>query len=223
MLLVGDIQLYQTRPVKKIGAITSPSKGNSEGRFTAYLGCHRTECREVATVSGDYRREEVTIWDAWAEHNGTGYANTYAVHSFHPAPSIISIPASLNDLAKNHLTKAFDLFWNDYASCANRLRIVVEHLLDQFDIPRKAENGKYVDLNFRIGEMTKVRPDQADFLNALRWVGNAGSHDGVVDFDDLLHSFEMLEHVLTELLGDARAAMRAEAQRIIAAKGKAKL
>jgi hypothetical protein len=61
---------------------------------------------------------------------------------------------------------------------------------------------------------------QEVYLDALRWLGNVGSHDGIVDFDDLLSCFEMLEHAMVELLEGREEKRRAEANRIIAAKGK---
>ncbi|WP_417435713.1 DUF4145 domain-containing protein [Hoeflea sp.] len=192
----------------------------SEGRFIAFMVCDYGFCGEVATVAGDYRSEEHAQWE---EHTGQEERYTityYSIFSFRPAPPIIKTPKNLNSEAKRHLNKAYDLFWNDHASCANRLRIVVEFLLDQFQIERQRANGGYRSLSERLEQMTKIKPEQEEFLSALRWLGNAGSHDGVVDFEDLIICFDMLEHVMIELLDGRREKMSAEAKRIIASQGK---
>ncbi len=92
--------------------------------------------------------------------------------------------------------------------------------LDQFNIERDNAKGDPLNLASRIEKLTKTKPDQADYLNALRWLGNAGSHDGIVEFDDLLSCFDMLEHAMIELFEGREEKRRAEAKRIFAAKGK---
>jgi len=192
----------------------------SEGNFIAFMVCNNGFCGEVATVAGDYRSEEHAQWDEHSEQEERYTTTAYRIFSFRPAPPIINIPKNLNSDAKRHLKKAFELFWNDYASCANRLRIVVEYLLDQFQIERQGADGGYRSLSGRLKQMKDVKPEQEHLLSALRWLGNAGSHDGVVDFKDLISCFEMLEHVMIELLEERRAKMDADAKRIIAAQGK---
>lgn len=39
-------------------------------------------------------------------------------------------------------------------------------------------------------------------LMALKWLGNAGSHDGSLNKDDLLDAFEVLDHVLAEIIDE---------------------
>jgi hypothetical protein len=37
-------------------------------------------------------------------------------------------------------------------------------------------------------------------IYAIKWLGNAGSHDGdAVSMDDVMDSYELLEHILEEL------------------------
>jgi hypothetical protein len=191
----------------------------SEGSFIAFMVCKGVLCGEVVAVSGDYRCDE-HVQQVNDEEEQTFTTYNYRIYSMRPGPPLIEAPKKLNADAKRHLKKAFELFWTDSASCANRLRIVVEYLLDQFDIERDTAKGDPLNLASRIEKLTKTKPDQADYLNALRWLGNAGSHDGIVDFDDLLSCFDMLEHAMIELFEGRDEKRRAEAKRIIAAKGR---
>lgn len=52
---------------------------------------------------------------------------------------------------------------------------------------------------------------------ALKWLGNAGSHDRTVSKSDLLDAFEILEHALAEII-DRRSAKVAELAKKLAKK-----
>lgn len=193
----------------------------SAGRFKGFLRCDRPLCREIVVVAGSFQTQYHYEYDDETEEQITHEATDYRPYVMRPAPEIIEYPRKLNNASKEHLLRSFELFWVDYASCANRLRIVVEFLLDQFMVDRKSSKGGYLDLSVRIDKLAASHPDQKEFLDALRWLGNAGSHDGVVSLSDLLDCYEMLEHLLVELLEEKRSKMSAAAKRIIAAKGKA--
>jgi hypothetical protein len=49
-------------------------------------------------------------------------------------------------------------------------------------------------------------------LMALKWLGNTASHEGNVSREDLLDAFEILEHILVELI-DQRSVRVAELAR----------
>lgn len=190
------------------------------GRFKGFVRCDRQFCGEIVVVAGNYTTEFHHHYDDDSDTPVTDEATSYRPHIMSPAPEIIQYPKKLNKDSKEHLLRSFALFWADYASCANRLRIVVENLLDQFEVERENDKGDFLNLASRIEKLARTKPDQADYLNALRWLGNAGSQDGDVDFNDLLSCYDMLEHAMFELFEDRDAKRRAEAKRIIAAKGK---
>lgn len=144
----------------------------------------------------------------------------------YPAPPIITWPDKLNKTTAEHLRAAFGLFWSDRGSCANRLRIFVEVFLDDLQVPRDGlkrnkRQGKF-DLSERIDALDAARRGHSKALTALRHVGNAGSHEGDADFEDLLDCFELLEDVLIELIDERRAKLEAKADALISRKGKPK-
>jgi len=57
-------------------------------------------------------------------------------------------------------------------------------------------------------------------LNALRFVGNVGSHEEVLERDVLLDAFEIYEHILEELIGKLPEAIQALAAALIASRGR---
>ena len=58
-----------------------------------------------------------------------------------------------------------------------------------------------ISLHARIEKFKQTDTRSAEYLSAIKWIGNAGSHANVDELsrDDLLSGFELFEHVL-ELL-----------------------
>lgn len=197
----------------------------SEGCFVSMRECDFGFCGEICVVSGHYRMEEHIEWGHGNDDEPERLESyTYQIQSFQPAPHIIKIPKKLNKDSRLHLVKACELFWVDYGSCANRLRIVVEFLLDQLSIARIGLKGKRknarLDLADRIDLLALARPGHEQALTALRYVGNLGSHEGDGDFEDILDCFELLEDAITELIESRREKLAAKAKDIIDRKGK---
>jgi hypothetical protein len=57
-----------------------------------------------------------------------------------------------------------------------------------------------LSLHARLDAFATTEPVVGPKLMALKWLGNAGSHDGEVSKADLLDAFEILEHALGEIV-----------------------
>lgn len=189
------------------------------GRFTTLLLCDHGFCGEVVSVAGEYEEREQSSWDSQTEEEVQFTVTKYWLHSLAPAPRIIDEPEKLNSESKWHLQRAFALFWVDRGACANSLRITVEYLLDQLDVPREGPKGNKknvrLDLFDRITLLGERRPGHDVTLNALRMVGNAGSHEGEADFEEVLDCFALLEQAMIDLIEERREKLAAKAQLII--------
>lgn len=124
--------------------------------------------------------------------------DNYVVKGFYPAPPIIEISPQTPKSVANELVAAFSLFWVDLGACANKLRIRVEQTLDALDVPA-ARN-----LDKRIKDFQNIDPDHADTFDALRRVGNVGSHEGNLGRKTILQAFEIYEHALRNLFNPDR-------------------
>ena len=77
-----------------------------------------------------------------------------------------------------------------------------------------------VSLHDRILDFGRSEPLLSEKLLAVKWVGNAGSHDGAMPTrEDLFECFDLLEHVLEEVVEQRSAQLRLLAKRITRAKG----
>lgn len=188
-------------------------------RFVALLKCDVAHCGEIVAVGGNRVAELFQDDEARVQNWESALVPLFV----RPAPHIIPVSKELPELCSAHLRKAFELYWLDKAACANRLRIFVERLMDHFQVPPEGKGQKkkkhHLDLFERIAEFDAMKPGHKDALDALRYVGNYGSHKGQADIEALLDCFELLEDALAELIDNKKAVLAAKAQRLIKNKG----
>lgn len=178
-------------------------------RFTCFLVCDKSSCGEVVAVSGTSSHSYHVQYDEHIEEHVEFHGRYYAPISMHPAPHIIGTSRKLNKVCKNDLEASFALLWADPAACANRLRTFIEHLLDQFEIPRKGINKKdeeyTLNLAQRIERLEKLKPGHEKTIKALKKVGDYGTHQGQAKFDTLIKCYELLEAALADIVDGKKA------------------
>lgn len=186
--------------------------------FTAWAKCNHQFCGQEVVVSGVGGAETVHYLDSEGEPDFD--ISDYFVPRFcFPMPDIFEIPKKCPKEIKRELCAAFTLFWSDPAATANRVRIALERLMDHLDIPkrRKDNTGKFSELTLhqRIEQFEKGEPAIGGQIMALKWLGNTGSHEGIVGREDLLDAFEILEHALAELIDRRTAKVAALAKKLM--------
>ncbi|MFP2898695.1 DUF4145 domain-containing protein [Corallococcus sp. 4LFB] len=168
------------------------------GRFTGHFICDQSNCQESVAVGGDVTREHKRD-DSGDDH----YPYIYAPHFFHPAPPLFRWPSSCPEPIQAELTRASSLYWNDAASCANRIRTCVELLLTHLKVPRLQKNKKgkidRLSLHRRIEIFIVKQPELGESLMAIKWLGNVGTHESGITRAALLDGIELLDHVLVEI------------------------
>jgi hypothetical protein len=135
--------------------------------------------------------------------------------AIYPAPPIISFPPKTPHAVGTELKAAFALFWVDLSSCAAKLRVSLERLLDSLGSPNVGTLAK------RIECMKGADKIQSEIFHSLRVVGNVGSHEGAVRRDVVLTAFEIYEHQLEQLFKTpAGSRIETLAKKIRSTKGK---
>jgi hypothetical protein len=167
--------------------------------FTAWGQCSHQPCKQLFAISG--------VGGVDQYYTDEGENETYAHFKpsvCHPMPELIALPQKCPEVVASELRVAFALFWRHPEACAGRIRVALELLLDQLQLPRrrKSKAGKFTELTLhsRLEALSERSLTIGLQLMALKWLGNSGSHDGAVSQDDLLDAFEILEHSLAELL-----------------------
>jgi hypothetical protein len=176
--------------------------------FVMLARCGNTRCGEVVSVAGEYSMEEVQT------EFGYGLEETLNIKAIYPAPPMIDLPNETPRRVKRHLAKSFELYWMDYGACANQIRSAGEAILDELKVPkskrlkaklatgsRPAMPAKTIDLDFngRIQWLEKRNKQNAKIIDALRKIGNLGSHGNVVPQTNIHTAMRLIDYLVSEL------------------------
>ncbi len=188
-------------------------------RFHFVMICGNKVCGEIVSVIGTSGPEP-----DYDDDYGQVYVPTLRPDAIFPAPPMIEVPTKTPQKALDHLKKAFHVCWTDTNAAANCLRVSVEYLLDDLEIPRarKNKNDEDVDLDLnariQIVEQSDKISGHASTFHALRIVGNLGSHGNGVKWDNLLDGFLVYEKALADLLGNEGAVFEEAKARLLSLK-----
>jgi hypothetical protein len=170
-------------------------------RFSARLACEEANCKEVVSMAGDTVHVEDYIEEAGI-YEGPGIVEVLRPRSVFPGSPLFPITKSIPDNVARELKLAFQLYWTDTSACVSRLRTSIELMLDQQKVPRSFLTAKKkvarMDLHSRIAAFEKMATgaDAATSLQALRNVGNLGTHCGEIADEDLFDAIDVYEDVL---------------------------
>lgn len=169
--------------------------------FLINLVCSNYQCKENILVAGI-----ITEHGLYSDTEGNGFQeNTYKPKYFSKSPHIISIESSYPKDIIQLLESSFELFWVDKMSCANKIRICLESLMDYYKVPKKekTKKGKFqiISLDKRIKKCKAlINSRNTNFAIAIKWIGNIGSHNTTeCSNDKILLAYELLDFILQDL------------------------
>lgn len=164
------------------------------GTFTGLLRCSFSRCNETVAIAGDY------VVDPDVEEDGhTTEFDFFRLRFATPALDIIVPPKGTPDSVATAIKAADKLLWIDPSAAANRLRAAVEELLTVYGMPRfRVVNHKRKRLSTqeRITEFKRDETTVGEALEAVKWIGNHGSHEDTLTVGDVLEGAEILAYAL---------------------------
>lgn len=178
-----------------------------ENRFFGHLVCSNPKCDEKVSVVGRSRLGMAPLY-VEGKHlikSGNeilqGLTNIYYPLFFDPALHIIELHDYYPWEVNFNLEQGFSLYWIDKSACANKIRTAVELILDDLRIRKRAKNNRKIKLSLhhRIELYGEKKPDIANLLMAIKWLGNYGSHTGELDQEDILDGLDMLQLALNKI------------------------
>jgi len=196
------------------------------GVFHMSMICNNSECKEVVFVAGKYN-VELQIDELENGRELECYIDTISPSYMSPPIWIIKRP---NKLPKNLLPfikESEQLFWISSSGTLNSIRTILERILDNWKVKKsqlsKSKNGKskrnYLSLHHRIEAFRKIKPEPAEILLAVKWLGNHGSHSGNIKREDVIDAMELLQRVLNLLYDDSEKELLAKGRMISKRKG----
>jgi len=175
------------------------------GHFTGLLKCSNEVCADRIVIVGEMSMTEEPDYED--EYEGSGYGfkvvEVLSPTYFFPHLKIFQIHTDVPDEIKDAINNSFKLYWVDTASCANKIRVVIELIMDEQKIQStyiERRKRKIYSLHKRIEFFKVKKPDEGDLFMAIKWIGNSGSHKNEdLTKDDLLDAYEILSHVTSKL------------------------
>jgi hypothetical protein len=175
------------------------------GRFHGVLKCHRPDCQETVVIAGDYKVD--TVEGQGNDWQGQAWGDYLRLRFARPPLRLLAAPPGTPQPVTEAIDSASEVLWSDPGAAANRLRVGIEQLLSDRRVPKTAPKTKggrrRLTTHERIEKFTITQPTAGSFLEAVKWIGNAGSHETVLTAKDVLDGAELLEHAL-HLLYDKR-------------------
>jgi hypothetical protein len=176
------------------------------GTFHGVLRCATHSCRETVTVAGDYKVDA----DA-TDDGGSDFFAFFRLRFALPSLKIILPPARTPKPVMDAIDCAATIIWADPSAAANRLRFAIDELLTAHRVPRfrnsKGQRTRLTTHN-RIKEFRNHEPTAADALEAVKWIGNQGSHEAGLTATDVLDGADLLSHALKILYDSTEREMR---------------
>lgn len=192
--------------------------------FTGSLVC--SSCKEFVAFLGKGEEEFHQYYDGNLQKYVEENYSLFYPKFFHPTLQLFKIAEECPKEIEESINDSFALYWNDLGSCANKIRVSLELLLNKFNIKKTFINQhrkrQRLSLHKRIEEFKKIKPDIAELLLAIKWIGNTGSHIGELEKIDILETYEMLELALNKLYDNKEDELKKMAKEINKRKGKRK-
>lgn len=194
--------------------------------YACLLVCSDDQCKEVVASGGTGSVD----WSVFEDEHGVPdqvYEDHFRPKFFQPHLKLFPFPKDCPESVTKPLEDSFSLFFSAPHAASNNVRIAIESLLTELKIRRfNLVGGKrrFVSLHQRIALLPPKYAHLKDLILAIKWLGNAGSHDGgaEVTLDDVMDSYELTEHILQEVYAPKLAKLHKLAKKVNKKKGPAK-
>lgn len=191
------------------------------GSFHGELVCGIANCEEPAVVLGEMKVDAVVLPGG----HWYGDFDTYLkVRAVSPPLPLMKYPSGTPEAVQDRVAGASQVLWAQPSAAANRLRSAVEELLTAkkvrktASVPKKGSAGgrktRRLTSHERIALLRADHPVAADALEAVKWIGNEGSHEETLTVDDVLQGIQLLERAIELLYDTTDAELRRLAERI---------
>jgi Domain of unknown function (DUF4145) len=182
------------------------------GTFHGLLMCAIPTCRETVAIAGDYGV------DPDLEDDGTtGLFDFFRLRFATPALKIILPPTRTPEAVTRAIDSAATIMWADPNAAANRLRIAIDELLTAYGVPRfqNADGKRWrISTDRRIKEFGRYEDGIAETLEAVKWIGNQGSHETSITATDVLDGADLLSYALKQLYDDSDEQIRRQVRAV---------
>ena len=162
--------------------------------FYGVLECENPNCHERIVFAGN---SSVGVeYSGYEDDITETYYNIYNIEYIERPPHLIEINGKIPQDIKDALLESFKLYWIDFNSCANKIRVCLERIMDEFSeyIPPNP-----LGLSKRIESLVNKITELEGVFKDAKWVGDSAYYTKNITEDDLCDGYEMLKCVLNKL------------------------
>lgn len=181
------------------------------------LRCSDPTCTAQLTIAGDW-----FVSDETNELDGPKWGENLRVKYISPALHTVAPLPGTPDPVSAAIGTANELIWISPSAAANQLRQAVEILLTHLKVRKMqpANTRRRLTTHARIDALRPTYPDVADALEAVKWIGNTGSHESAVTIKYVLEGARYLELALRSLYDRTDEQLLKNAAKVNARKGR---
>lgn len=178
--------------------------------FSAFLECG--QCAEKISCCGGGGYDVYYIQDEEGDPK-QDYEQVFYPKFFYKPMILYRAPGRCPRPAKDQLHRSFAVFFCDLGAAANHVRQCVEEILTHAGIDARNAQDQFIHLSRRIELFQQSDQDNAERADALRWIGNFGSHPEALTKNDLFDAYDILEALMEDLyVGHQRSVREMVAQ-----------
>jgi hypothetical protein len=169
---------------------------NFKYSFHGFLVCNN--CLEKIVFSGKASSEIENYNDTILE----SYSNDLKIEYIERPPFLFKIDKKIPSEIKEIIIDSFKLFWLDIDSCANKIRICIELLMDLFNVKKYTiikNKRRLLSLHERIIIFSGKNLELKNILTSIKWIGNFASHKEKINKDDIIDGYILLEYVINRI------------------------
>lgn len=180
------------------------------GVAAAALRCDGQNCSAVVIAVG------TASIDYDVDSDGNTVPSTYLQIRYiePPLPLLRLDNEAVPRIVLRELERASRLIWSDPTAAANALRAAVERLLDAQRVRKLRADRRRLPTHQRIDRLAMRRPSAAARLEAVKWIGNDGSHGRPVTHEEVLTAAELLGACLHDIYDRSESRLARTAKEI---------
>lgn len=184
------------------------------GSFTGVLKCDNHGCGREVVIAGDW----AFSWDFDDVQERERLVDFFVLRFISPAPRLLLTPKRTPSDVVESIAMASSVVWVSPDLAAAQLRLAVEELLTARGVRRTALTAKRkrrrLSAHERLAILGATHPEVVHALEAVKWIGNAGTHEKGLTVEDVLTGAKFLELALRRLYDTSEAELLATAKEI---------
>lgn len=188
--------------------------GELTGTFTGLLRCDNHSCGREVSIAGDW----VYSWVFDEDEERERLVDFFILRYISPAPQLLLTPKRTPSKVVASIALSSSALWTSPDLAATQLRLAVEELLTSRGVKRTSVTAKRkrrrLSTQERLDIFAVTHPDVVHALEAVKWIGNAGTHESGLAVEDVVAGAKFLELALRRLYDTSEAELIATAKDI---------